>query len=154
MRSSVLLAAVALMSAACGDGGGVNGSDGGASDGGAAGGGVALVVAYEPDPPVTGAAVTWSLAVRNDGAEAVTLTFPSGKRGDVVLEDERRQEVYRWSRDRFFTEAVHREQLRPGQEVVYRLEEPSLPVGPGEYDLVATLAAEPEVGPDRQRLRI
>jgi hypothetical protein len=145
-----VLAAVAVVGAACGDGGGREELGGG----GASGGGMALVVAYEPDPPVTGAAVTWSLAVRNNGAEAVTLTFPSGKRGDVVLEDERRQEVYRWSADRFFTEAVHREEIGPGGEVVYRLEEPALSVGPGEYDLVATLAAEPEVGPDRQRLRI
>ena len=150
MRRFSLLVALALMGAACGDDGG--GTD--RSKGATSGGEVALVLGYEPDPPVTGGPVTWALTVSNRGTEAVTLTFPSGKRGDVVLEDDRRQEVYRWSGDRFFTEAVHREQVPAGGQVVYRLEEPALSVEPGEYDLVATLAAEPEVGPDRQRLRI
>jgi hypothetical protein len=111
-------------------------------------------LAHEPDPPVTGGPVTWLLKVRNDGREPATLTFPSGKRGDVVLEDDRRQEVYRWSANRFFTQNMYRAEVEAGQEVVFRLEEAALAVAAGEYDVVATLAAEPEVGADRQRLRI
>jgi hypothetical protein len=149
VRWYCLLAVLALVGAACGGDSGKGGPGDGAS-----GGGVTLVVAYEPARPVTGAAVTWSLRVSNGGPEAVTLRFSSAKRGDVVLEDDRRQEVYRWSGDRAFTQVLHEEEIPRGGEVVYRLEEPALPVGPGEYDLVATLAAEPEVGPDRQRLRI
>lgn len=148
MRVPVLLAAVVVLAAGCGD-------DGGREQGGEpAGGGLTFSVTFEPDPPEAGKPVTWSLRVRNDGGEAVTLTFPSGKRGDVVLEGEKDEEVYRWSEGRFFTEAVGRERLGPNQEVVYRLEEPSLSVEPGDYDLVATLAAEPQVGPDRQRVHI
>jgi hypothetical protein len=149
VRFAVLLALVALGGAACGHDGAPE-----PAGGGAAGGGVALSLAHEPDPLVTGGPVTWSLKVRNDGREPATLTFPSGKRGDVVLEDERRQEVYRWSANRFFTETVYRVEVEPGQEVVFRLEEAALAVAAGEYDVVATLAAEPQVGPDRQRLRI
>jgi hypothetical protein len=148
VKVTVLLAALAVLAAGCG-------GDGGREQGGEArDGGLAFSVAFEPDPPAAGEPVTWSLIVRNDGGEAVTLTFPSGKRGDVVLEGERQEEVYRWSGDRFFTEAVGKEQLRPDQEVVYRLDEPSLSVEPGDYDLVATLAAEPEVEPVRQRVHI
>ncbi len=149
MRVAVFLGLVALGAVACG------GDDAPAPGGdGATIGTVVLSLAYEPDPPVTGGAVTWTLTVRNDGEEPATLTFPSGKRGDVVLEDERRQEVYRWSGDRLFTEAVSKVELAPGQALPFTLEEAALSVPPGEYDVVATLAAEPEVGPDRQRLRI
>ncbi len=148
MRVPVLLAVVAVLAGGCGDGGR------GEQEGEPGSGGIALSVAFEPDPPEAGKPVTWSLMVRNDGGEAVTLTFPSGKRGDVVLEGERDQEAYRWSEGRFFTQTVGKKHLRPGDEVVYRLEEPSLSVVPGDYDLVATLAAEPEVGPDRQRVHI
>jgi intracellular proteinase inhibitor BsuPI len=149
VRLALLLALVALGGAACGGDGSPEPAGGGAADGG-----VVLSLAHEPDPPVTGGAVTWSLTVRNDGKEPAVLTFPSGKRGDVVLEDDRRQEVYRWSANRLFTQAVYRVELEPGQDVVFRLEEAALSVPPGEYDVVATLAAEPEVGPDRQRMRI
>jgi hypothetical protein len=149
MRVPVLLALVALAVTACGGDGAPEPADDAAT-----GGTVVLSLAYEPDPPVTGGPVTWTLTVRNNGEAPATLTFPSGKRGDVVLEDERRQQVYRWSGDRLFTEAVSTVALEPGQELPFPLEEAKLSVPPGEYDVVATLAAEPEVGPDRQRLRI
>ena len=151
MRAAALLVILALVAGGCG-------ADGGEQEGNQAGepggGGLTLSVAFDPDPPQAGKPVSWSLTVRNEGGEEVTLTFPSGKRGDVVLEGERDEEVYRWSEGRFFTEAVSRERLRPDQEVVYRLEEPSLSLEPGDYDLVATLAAEPELGPARQRVHI
>ena len=148
VRAPALLAVMVLVAAGCGDGGE---QEPGAPP---SGGGLTLGVAFDPDPPEAGKPVTWSLTVGNGGAEAVTLTFSSGKRGDVVLEGEGGGEAYRWSDGRFFTEALSRQELGPGQEVVYRLEEPSLSVEPGDYTLVATLAAEPEVGPDRQRVQI
>jgi hypothetical protein len=148
VKAAGFLITLVLLAGACGGGGG------GDQRGDPGGGELGLSVAFEPDPPEAGKPVMWSLRVRNDGGEAVTLTFPSGKRGDVVLEDERQAEAYRWSDGRFFTEAVTRERLGPDQEVVYRLEEPSLSVEAGDYDLVATLAAEPQVGPDRRRVHI
>lgn len=143
------IAVIAILAAGCGGRGGPE--SGSEADGRT---GVALSAGFEPDPPAAGEPVTWLLTVRNIGREAVTLTFPSGKRGDVVLRDESAQQAYRWSDGRFFTEAVNRQELRPGQEVEYRLEEPSLGVEPGDYALEATLAAEPRVGPDRQRVHI
>jgi hypothetical protein len=143
----VLLALLAVMAAAaCGAGG-----EQGAAPTGPRG---ALALAYEPPAPAAGQPVTWVLTVSNGGDEALTLTFSSGKHGDVALAGADGREVYRWSNDRFFTEAVSRQEVAPGEEVAYRLEEPALAVEPGEYDLVATLAAEPEIGPVRQRVRV
>lgn len=117
------------------------------------GGGLDLGVTSDPDPPRSGEPVVWDLRVRNGGDEPATLTFSSGKDGDVVL---RRggEEVYRWSAGRLFTQAVRKEVIGPGEERTYRLEEAALPVEPGAYELVATLAAEPAPGPVRQRVDV
>ncbi|MGH8989953.1 MAG: BsuPI-related putative proteinase inhibitor [Acidimicrobiia bacterium] len=151
MRLPVLVVVLAVAASGCGNGDG--GEENEAVPAAGSGAEVVVTVTSEPDPPAAGQPVTWSLRVRNDGAEPVTLTFPSGKRGDVVLEAEG-NEVYRWSDERVFTEAVTQQELAPGQEVEYPLEEPSLGVEPGDYDLIATLAAEPQVEPDRQRVQI
>lgn len=154
MRVSVLLVVMAVLTPGCGGDSSGDEESGGEAVGEAVGGDVSLSTAFEPDPPAAVQPVTWALTVRNGSVEAVTLTFPSGKRGDVVLRDERDKIVYRWSDGKFFTEAVSRHEVGPGQEVVYRLEDPALGVEPGDYELEATLAAEPQVGPDRQRVRI
>lgn len=146
--AAALAVAVGALLGACGDGGVPAGSDEQPL-----GGGLGLSVAFEPDPLRSGKAVTWTLVVRNDGVEAATLTFPSSKPGDVVL---RRggDEVYRWSDDRLFTQVVRKEVIGPNEERSYRLEEGALAVEPGTYDLVATLAAEPDPGPVRQRVDV
>lgn len=115
--------------------------------------GLSLEVSFDPEPPRQGQPVTWSLEVRNHGQEPVTLTFSSGQSGDVVLGRGGR-ERYRWSAERFFTEAVRKERLEPGQRKVYRLEEPELRVDPGGYELVASLASEPAPAPVRRQVTV
>ncbi len=139
---------VALGLGACGRGGGEDRARPDDESETPVGGGLGLEVDSEPDPPRSGQAVDWLITVRNDGAEAVTLTFSSGRPGDVVLTRDG-AEVYRWSADRFFTEAVRHERLKPNEEKVYRLDEKALDVPPGEYELTATLASEP--APDARR---
>lgn len=146
----IVLVALAVMAGGCGGDGGRREEEGGRSPSG----GLAFSAGYEPDTLRAGESVTWRLSVRNTTPGPVTLTFPSGKKGDVVLAEEDGTEVYRWSEGLFFTEAIVRERLDPDEEVLYRLVERSLTVEPGTYDLVAVLAAEPGVGPDRQRVQI
>lgn len=56
--------------------------------------------------------------VTNTSAEPVELNFSSGQSSDfVVLEGER--EVWRWSADRFFTQALRSETLAPGETARY-----------------------------------
>ena len=148
MKAAGFLITLVLVACACG------GGDAGDQAGDPGGGGLGFSVAFEPDPPEAGKPVTWSLRVRNDGGETVTLTFPSGKRGDVVLKDERQAEAYRWSDGRFFTEAVTRERPARTRRWCTGSRNPRSPSKPGTTSLVATLAAEPEVGPDRQRVHI
>lgn len=154
MRAGALLVLLALAVAGCGDDGGSDAEGAPDTSGDGGGGEVELSVAFEPDPPVSGQAVVWVLTVRNDSAEPATLTFSSGQRGDVMLLDAGGEEAYRWAAGHSFTQAVSQQELAPGQEVTYRLEEATLSVPAGDYELVATLAAEPQVGPDRQQVQI
>jgi hypothetical protein len=116
-------------------------------------GGVSLALSFSPEPLRAGQPVTWSLEVHNGTQDPVTLTFPSGQRGDVVLL-RNGTEVYRWSSSKFFAQAVVREPLAAGEDKAFPLEEKALSVEPGDYDLVATLAAEPGPGPARRRVSV
>lgn len=95
--------------------------------------------------------VRWALEVRNQGDTAATLVYPTAQEGDVVL---RRggEEVYRWSADRSFAQAERCQVIGAAQ--VYRLElaRSPLDVEPGDYELVARLAAAP--APDPVRLDV
>lgn len=116
------------------------------------GGGLSLALRH-PDPLRAGAPVTWTLAVRNDGPEAVTLTFSSGQRGDVVLL-QAGSERYRWSRGRVFTQALAEMPLAPGEGRSFDLEDERLDVQPGQYELVASLASQPAPPPAARRVTI
>jgi hypothetical protein len=73
--------------------------------------------------------------------ELVTMTFASGQDGEVVLL-QGGTERYRWSQGRAFTQAIRSEDLAPGEQLSFTLDD-TLPVEPGSYDLVATVASDP-----------
>lgn len=106
-----------------------------------AGGGLSLTVRH-PEPLRRGGAVTWTLEVRNDGTVPVTLVFPSGQHGDVVLR-QAGGERYRWSRGRAFTQVLAEMPLRPGEARSFDLREQRLDVAPGDYELVASMTSRP-----------
>ena len=84
-RLSALVAVVLVSSlTACGGDGDEAGPRPPGTTAPPAGGGLSLIVRH-PEPLRRGAAVAWTLEVRNAGAEPVTLVFSSGQRGDVVL---------------------------------------------------------------------
>ena len=132
-KAGVLVAGLLLVGA-CGSGGG--------SD---AGVGVSIEIRHT-EPLRSQAPVRWSLVLRNDTPNRLDLEFPSGKDGDVVL-SQGGAERYRWSTGRVFTTAVRELSMGPNETRTFALEDPKLPVPPGDYQLVATLAAAKEVPP-------
>lgn len=151
-RRLVSLALAAMLMA----GGGCGGDDDDADEAREPlGGGLVMKLTVEPDEPRSGAPVTWTLEVINAGVEAITLTFPTSQRGDVVLRREGAKEpVYRWSAERFFAEAVTEERLRPNRNKRYELDEKALSVPAGDYELEATLKASPAPDPVRRDITI
>lgn len=116
------------------------------------GGVVSLAVRFD-QPLRSGTKPVWFLTVSNNG-ESANLTFSSGQRGDVVLLAADGAEVYRWSKERSFIQVVTTEALLTGDSLVYELRDSELTVPPGDYDLVASIVATPEVPPVRLKVTV
>ncbi|MFW5986390.1 MAG: BsuPI-related putative proteinase inhibitor [Halanaerobiales bacterium] len=76
----------------------------------------------------------------NIGEETIYLDFGSGQKYDLYLEDDG-EEIWRWSEGRFFTMALDRIELKPGERLDYDVEvmeeeEPE----PGNYTLYGELS--------------
>jgi hypothetical protein len=84
--------------------------------------------------------------------DVLTMTFPSGQDGDVVL-SQNGEERYRWSAGRFFTQAVRTVELAPSEAYHFTLED-TLAVEPGSYELIATVASEPAPAPAMRNVTI
>ena len=73
--------------------------------------------------------VQFSFRVVNEGTTAITLTFSSGKRADIVVRNESGEEVWRWSDGRMFTQAITRATLEPGEQIEQSYTWPDPPSG-------------------------
>jgi hypothetical protein len=81
--------------------------------------------------------ITVRMSLRNTTGTPLELTFPSGQDFDVVIRNEKGDEVYRWSNGRAFTLAIRT--LRFSGEKNYSVAvRPGLPAG--TYTLTASLA--------------
>jgi hypothetical protein len=66
-----------------------------------------------------GTDVRLTLHITNSTAESVELRFSSGKTHDFVILDSKGVEVWRWSADRMFTQALQTRALRVSESVTY-----------------------------------
>lgn len=121
---------------------------GGGDSGSPPGGGVHLEMRHS-EPLRARGPVRWTLVVNNGTAGAKTLVFSSGQDGDVVLR-QGGQERYRWSTGRAFTQAIRRVSVPAQGSTTFVLEEERLDVAPGEYEAVASLAADDPPGEVRK----
>jgi hypothetical protein len=147
MRRPLAVLVLLTTLAGCGsDGGGGSESQGGKEKG------LSLSVTFD-GPLRAGRAVTWKLEVENGGPDEVTLVFRSGKDGDVSLVQGGR-EAYRWSGNRYFSQAMRQERLAAGEKKTFSLEEQALTAEPGDYELVAGLDSEPAPPPARRSVKV
>jgi hypothetical protein len=88
---------------------------------------------------VAGDTVTLDFRVANGGGSPVKLTYGTSQRYDFVVVDEAGAEVWRWSAERMFAQAVTEETLAAGAAVEYR----EVWVAPkrGRYRAVASLVS-------------
>jgi hypothetical protein len=101
------------------------------------------------DQPVKGSDGSVSfvtrLSLRNTSGQPVTLQFPSGQSYDVVVRNGNGDQVYRWSAEKGFTEAIRTETLDSGERnfaVPVRI---NGPLAPGRYSVEAWLTTAPKV---------
>lgn len=89
-----------------------------------------------------------ALTVTNQSGHPVKLDFRSGQTYDLVISREG-EEVWRWSYDRFFTQALRSITMEPGESMSFQetwegRDNAGNTVPPGEYETVGILATIPE----------
>lgn len=82
--------------------------------------------------------VDLALHVTNTTAKSIELQFTSGQTHDFVVLDATGREVWRWSSDRMFTQALQTRRLDAGQTLTFR-ERWTGPAPRGTYSVVASL---------------
>lgn len=88
-----------------------------------------------------GAEVSLALRVTNTGGKHTELRFPSGATHDFVVLDSVGREVWRWSQDRMFTQAVQTRLLDSDESTTYDATWDATGHH-GTYTVVATLASD------------
>ncbi|HET7462191.1 MAG TPA: BsuPI-related putative proteinase inhibitor [Longimicrobium sp.] len=109
MRPVLAVAAMAFISAACRPPAAAPAPQ---PSGEAAGNGAPLVVTLQTDAAAD--SVRFTLQVTNASAQPVTLRFSSGQSYDFTVRDGA-AEVWRWSGEMMFTQALRAETLAPGE---------------------------------------
>lgn len=80
---------------------------------------VTATVATDRPSYSVGETVRFTLTVRNNSSAPVTVTLPTGQRYDFVVRSSGGGEVWRWSRDRAFTQIFGEQTLAPGQTLTF-----------------------------------
>ncbi len=104
--------------------------------------GMELLLAVDQMDYAPGSEMQIFLQLSNRSDQARTLSFLTGQRYDLLILDAAGAEVWRWSDDRSFIQALAEETLEAGQEGPAWEETLSAPDTPGEYRLRATVPAE------------
>ena len=77
------------------------------------------MLASSLDVNVAGGNVRLVFHVTNRADRVVEITFSSGQRYDFAVLDSAGREVWRWSADRMFTQAVETRQLAPNETLTF-----------------------------------
>jgi hypothetical protein len=86
-----------------------------------------------------GDSVEFLLQVTNTTDSAVELVYPTGQSFDFVVSDSAGGEVWRWSADRMFTQAVREDELAPGETITHSVVWRAADQPRGEYSVLGTL---------------
>lgn len=66
-----------------------------------------------------GEAISMSLSLTNCSQDPKSLFYPDSQRYEFIVEDEDDNELWRWSQDQIFTQALGEETIEPGETVTY-----------------------------------
>ena len=94
------------------------------------------------------------LQVTNTTESPVELTFTSGQSYDFVVYDGAGTEVWRWSSEQMFTQALREERVAPGETLTYSAIWAPAPGTAGEFEVVGILTARDREVSQRTEFRI
>ena len=84
--------------------------------------------------------VALNFRVMNTGTKRLEVNFASGQTHDVVVVDSTGREVFRWSKDRMFTQSIQNKVLHASDTLDFDATWRNAPAG--KYTAIATLASE------------
>ena len=84
--------------------------------------------------------VALNFRVMNTGTKRLEVNFPSGQTHEVVVVDSLGREVFRWSKDRMFTQSIQNKVLHASDTLDFDATWRNAPAG--KYTAIATLASE------------
>lgn len=91
-------------------------------------------------PAETHIQIVATLTLRPEGDAPVVLHYPDGQAYDLTIHDSAGREIFRWSKDKFFAQALRTETVGPGEKNYIVLAEfGGLPAG--RYTAVAWVTA-------------
>lgn len=98
-----------------------------------------------------GEPVDVTLVARNISSAPLGVVFTSGQRVDLIVRRPRGDEVWRWSHDKAFTQAIQNVLLRPQETIVLRVawDQRDLQgrrVDPGPYEAIAVFMGRVDGG--------
>jgi hypothetical protein len=99
---------------------------------------------YAPRPLRSPGVAFWIMELRNTSDADMRLTFGSGQKAEVVLGRDG-AEVYRWSSEKAFTQAIEEVVVPAGESLPVVMNE-TLWLEPGEYEVEAWITASLEGG--------
>jgi hypothetical protein len=85
--------------------------------------------------------ISVTFGVLNRSTQPLTLRFRTAQRYDVIVQDMRGQEVWRWSTDQFFTPALGEENLAPREGALSYRVSVRHPLPAGRYIITAIMPA-------------
>jgi hypothetical protein len=84
--------------------------------------------------------VALNFRVMNTGSKRLEVNFPSGQTHDVIVVDSLGREVFRWSKDRMFTQSLQNKVMHASDTLDFDATWKNAPAG--KYTAIATLASE------------
>lgn len=106
------------------------------------------------DCQITADKVIFNLALTNHAPEVIELPFGSGQQFELVIRDEKGEEVYRYSDGKFFTMALVYKQINPGEALRWqdqwdRRDKTGNAASPGRYRAEIEILVIPEEDGDK-----
>lgn len=106
---------------------------------------IELTIKTDHDTYLRSEQVKITMRVRNIGKDIVTLEFPTSRQYDFIIKGED-EEVWKWSRDKYFTQAFIIITINPGDSITYNSEWDQIDnignnVAPGRYWIVGIVPA-------------
>jgi len=97
-----------------------------------------------------GEPITFSMKLRNKGTKAQLISFRSGQRFDILLQNSKGETVWKWSANKRFTESLSRQTLAPNASFDFEAKWdgralPDAQITPGTYTAHAILTSVPRL---------